>query len=369
LSNLPADERLARLRLSRTDQVGAVTFHALIQRFGSAIRALDALPELSRRGGRQSPLRPASRVDAEREVTAGLALGADWRVSGDSDYPRLLANAAPTPPVLWLRGATGLLQRRAIAIVGARIASAAGQRMARALAADLAAEGVVVVSGMARGIDAAAHEGALAGGTVAVLAGGVDDVYPPENAGLYDRIVAQGLVVSENPPGQRAQARDFPRRNRIIAGLSLGTVVVEAELRSGSLITARLAGEIGRDVFAVPGSPLDPRSRGVNDLLRQGAIVCESAVDILRELEAQRPLDEPDRIDYAAPPLDGDALDGAIAALREELVGLLSPTAVSIDELVRITQAPVGIVLAALVELALAGRVELLDGGMVAGTA
>jgi DNA processing protein len=188
-----------------------------------------------------------------------------------------------------------LLSRTAIAVVGAGIASSTGQRFARILASDLGAEGILVVSGLTRGIDAAAHEGALASGTAAVLAGGVDDVYPPEHKGLYEQIVARGLIVSQNPPGRRAQARDFPRRNRIISGLCRGTVVVEAELRSGFLITARLAAEQGRDVWTVPGSPLAPRSRGVNDLIRQGAMVCEGAADVLRELSTVRSLDEPDR--------------------------------------------------------------------------
>ena len=365
MSGLSSDERLDRLRLARTDQVGAVTFHALIQRFGSAARALDALPDLSRRGGRLHGLKPATRAEAAREVAAGTALGARLMVSGDADYPALLGAAEPAPPVLWLHGDGALLHRPCIAIVGARIASAAGQRFARTLAADLGAEGVVIVSGLARGIDAAAHEGSLTTGAVAVLAGGVDDIYPPEHEQLYRQIAARGVVVSENPPGRRAQARDFPRRNRVISGLCRGTVVVEAELRSGSLITARLAAEQGRDVFAVPGSPLDPRSRGVNDLLRQGAILCEGAADVLRELAAPRPLDEPDRSGYVGPQMDEEALRQAAEQLRAEVLRRLSPAPVPYDDLVRATGAPVGVVLATLVELALAGRVELHPGSRV----
>jgi len=365
LSGLASDERLDRLRLARTDQVGAVTFHALIQRFGSAAKALEVLPDLSRRGGRLHGLRPVSRAEAAREIGAGAAVGAQLRVFGDTDYPALLAAAEPAPPVLWLLGDGALLDRPCVAIVGARIASSAGQRFARTLAADLGAEGVVIVSGLARGIDAAAHEGSLATGAVAVLAGGVDDIYPPEHEALYRQIAARGVVVSENPPGRRAQARDFPRRNRVISGLCRGTVVVEAELRSGSLITARLAAEQGRDVFAVPGSPLDPRSRGVNDLLRQGAILCEGAADVLRELATPRPFDEPDRVGYVGPQMDEDALRQAAEQLREQLLEQLSPVPVSYDDLVRATRAPVGVVLATLVELALAGRVELHPGSRV----
>jgi DNA processing protein len=368
LSGLEAEERVSRLRLARTEQVGAVTFQALLRRFGSARRALEALPDLSRRGGRLHALHPMSRADAERELAAGDRAGARLMVVGDPDYPPTLAAAEPAPPVLWLAGDTGLLNRTAIAVVGARIASSAGQRFARMLASDLGAEGILVVSGLARGIDAAAHEGALASGTAAVLAGGVDDVYPPEHQGLYEQIVARGLIVSENPPGRRAQARDFPRRNRIISGLCRGTVVVEAELRSGSLITARLAAEQGRDVWAVPGSPLDPRSRGVNDLIRQGAMVCEGAADVLRELSAVRPLDEPDRFNFTGPDLDEAALAQATARLHGTLLHHLSPVPVPIDELVRATRAPTGVVLAALVELALAGRVELHPGSLVSLT-
>ncbi len=364
MSGLDADERVNRLRLARTEQVGAVTFHALLQRFGSAGRALEALPDLSRRGGRLHALRPVSRADAEREIAAGANTGARLMVFGDADYPPMLAAAEPAPPVLWLAGNTGLLSHTAIAIVGARIASSAGQRFARMLATDLGAAGLLVVSGMARGIDAAAHEGALASGTVAVLAGGIDDIYPPEHQALYQKIAARGLIVSENPPGRRAQARDFPRRNRIISGLSRGTVVVEAELRSGSLITARIAAEQGRDVWAVPGSPLDPRSRGVNDLIRQGAIVCEGADDILRELAASRPMEEPDRVTFSGPAMDESALQKATERLHAALLHHLSPTPVPIDELVRATGAPAGIVLAALVELVLAGRAELNPGGL-----
>jgi DNA processing protein len=351
-------ERIARLRLARTDRVGPVTFRELLARCGSAVAALEALPHLSRRAG--TPLTPPTEDAITREVEAGEALGARLLVLGDTDFPPRLGRIDPPPPVLWTRGRPELLSASAsVALVGARIASAGGQRIARGLALGLGEAGVVVVSGMARGIDAAAHEGALPTGTVAVLGGGIDDIYPPEHADLYRRIAGAGCVLSESPVGARAQARDFPRRNRLIAGLSQAVVVVEAELRSGSLITARLAAEQGREVFAVPGSPLDPRSRGVNDLLRQGAHVCEGVEDVLRELRPDHTLDEPgESFAGAAPELADDALVERVAAL-------LSPTPTPRDELARALGAPVGAVSAALLELALAGRAELLPGGLV----
>jgi DNA processing protein len=244
--------------------------------------------------------------------------------------------------------------------VGARIASASGQSFARTLARQVAEAGYPVVSGMARGIDGAAHDGALSGGTVAVLGGGIDDIYPPEHAGLYDRLVAQGCVVSERPPGAVARAADFPRRNRLISGLSLAVVVVEAELRSGSLITARMAGEQGREVLAVPGSPLDPRARGTNDLIRQGAAVCEGIDDVLRTLEGLGGLREP-----SGPGFEPAPFEDADHALIERVAALLSYTPTLLGELARAAAAPTPLVYAALTELTLAGRAELLPGGLV----
>ena len=348
------------LRLARTENVGPVTFAQLIARFGEPSLALAALPDLARRGGRMASLKIPSVAEAERELAAGEALGARMLAACEPAFPLPLAALDPPPPLLWARGDTLILSRPAVAIVGARVASAAAQRFGRGLAAELGQAGFVVVSGMARGIDAAAHEGAMATGTIAVLGGGVDDIYPPEHRTLYDRIREAGCVVSENEPGRIAVARDFPRRNRIIAGLSRAVVVVEAELRSGSLITARLAGEQGREVLAVPGSPLDPRARGTNDLLRQGAGICEGIDDVLRALEGLRGFEAPTATPYrdASPEPD----DG----LRKRLADLLSPTPVSRDELVRATGAPAPMVFAALTELALAGRAELLPGGLVA---
>ncbi len=253
-----------------------------------------------------------------------------------------------------------MLSRPAVGVVGARVASAAGQRFARALAVDLGKAGLVVVSGLARGIDGAAHEGALETGTVAVLGGGVGDLYPPEHADLHARIAQRGAIVSESPPDHRAQARDFPRRNRLISGLSRAVVVVEAELKSGSLITARLAAEQGREVLAVPGSPLDPRARGTNDLLRQGAAVCEGVEDVLRVLEGLGGLGEPERRSWRGP-----VAAEPDAALQDRLADLLSPTPVSPDDLVRAAGAPAPAVFAALVELSLAGRAVIGLDGMV----
>ena len=347
------------LRLARSENVGPVTFDQLITRFGEASLALAALPDLARRGGRGG-IRITSVAEADRELAAGEALGARLICACEPDFPRALAALDPPPPLIWVRGDAALLDQSTVALVGARVASAAGQRFARGLAAELGAAGHVIVSGMARGIDAAAHEGAMPTGTVAVLGGGIDDVYPPEHRGLYDRLVEQGCVVSESEPGRTAVARDFPRRNRIISGLSRAVVVVEAELRSGSLITARLANEQGREVLAVPGSPLDPRARGTNDLIRQGAALCEGVEDVLRTLEGLRGFHEPEQRSFPDPAVEPDD------ALRRRLADLLSPTPVSRDELVRAAQAPAPAVLAALMELALAGRAELLPGGMVA---
>lgn len=352
----PDGERFARLRLALTDRIGPVTFQQLLQRFGSASAALEALPRL---GPKAPQLTPQSRV--EDQLAAAQAAGAQLILWGDPAYPLPLAQLDTPPPLLWLRGDASLLQRPGLAIVGARTASAGGQRIARGLAAQAGQAGHVIISGMARGIDAAAHEGALATGTVAVLGGGVDDIYPPQNAELYQRIVEQGCILSESPVGARAQARDFPRRNRIISGLSRGVVVVEAELRSGSLITARLAAEQGRDVFAVPGSPLDPRSKGPNQLLRQGAILCEGLEDIEQALTSLNQVVREPRHEHPfeaeADPIDNDGLDRVAA--------LLSPVPTPRDELARAAGLPTRICAAALLELSLTGRATLLPGGMV----
>jgi DNA processing protein len=361
----PTDEaRRDWLRLARTENVGPVTFEQLIQRFGDASAALAALPALAQRGGRAASLRIPTLAEADREIEAGARTGAQLLISREAAFPRLLAALDPPPPLIWVKGNPALLARPTVAIVGARIASAAGQRFARQLASDLGRAGYVVISGLARGIDAAAHEDALTTGTAAVLGGGVDDIYPPEHRDLHARIVAQGCIVSESPIGHTAQARDFPRRNRLISGLSLGVIVVEAEMRSGSLITARLAGEQGREVFAVPGSPLDPRAAGCNDLLRQGATLCAGAQDVLNVLDTMPRLEEPGR-DWQGKAPDNAGLDKDVAKVREQVAGLLSSAPVSRDELVRITSAPASVIAAVLVELELAGRALTQPGGLV----
>jgi DNA processing protein len=355
---LEAAERIARLQLARSERIGPVTFAQLVARYGSAQAALDALPGVIRKaGGAAYTAAPRDRIEAE--IASGEALGARLVVIGDADYPDTLAAVDPAPPVLWARGRLDSLQKEAVAIVGARIASAGGQRIARGLASQLGEAGLTVVSGLARGIDAAAHWGSLSTGTVAVLGGGVDDVYPSDNQDLYERIVAEGCILSESPPGTRAQARDFPRRNRIISGLSRGVIVVEAEIRSGSLITARLAAEQGREVFAVPGSPLDPRSRGPNALLRDGATLCERVEDVLDALGTLRAA----RIKPRPPaPVEISAdLDKATLGAVE---ALLSPTPTPRDDLARSLGLPVAVVSGALLELSLVGRARLLPGGL-----
>ena len=255
---------LDRLRLIRTSGIGPIAFRQLLLRFGTAREALAAIPDLARRGGGSAPTIFA-RAAAEREMASVEALGARYLSVGQGLYPRALAELENAPPLVMAKGRVELLERQMVAIVGARNASAAACRFARGLAHDLGLEGVTVVSGLARGIDSAAHDGSLASGTVAVIAGGIDMVYPPENQARQAEIATSGLLIAEMPPGTEPRARHFPYRNRIIAGLAAGTVVVEAAPRSGSLITARLAGEAGREVMAVPGSPLDPRAQGCND--------------------------------------------------------------------------------------------------------
>ncbi len=361
----PAD-RLDWLRLTRTENVGPVTFRRLLERCGSAGAALAALPELARKGGRNQPLRVPTRSEAEREMEGLRHLGGTFVFAAEPDYPEALASLDDAPPVLALRGHPSLLRRPAVAVVGARNASIAGRRMAERLAMDLSSAGFLVVSGMARGIDTAAHGGALEAGTVAVLAGGIDVVYPPENGGLYREIAERGLLVAESPLGTEPQARHFPRRNRLISGLSLGVVVVEAALKSGSLITARLALDQGRDVFAVPGSPVDPRAQGCNRLIKDGAVLVETAEDVVAVLRQAtlRPLAERERdlFRVPAPVLPGEQ---ELERARALVVESLSPTPVLIDEVVRGCQLSAPVVLTVLLELELAGRLQRHPGGQV----
>ena len=360
-------ERLAWLRLIRSENVGPVTARELLTRFPSAEAALAALPELARRGGRRRPIRVCPAAVAEREMEALEACGARLVALAEPDYPKLLAAIYDAPPLLSILGHAPLLQRRAIGVVGARNASANGRRLAERLAAELGENGFVVVSGLARGIDAAAHAGALESGTLAVLAGGIDIVYPAENQALHDEIAARGLLVSEMPPGTEPQARHFPRRNRLISGLAQGVLVVEAAPRSGSLITARLALEQGREVFAVPGSPLDPRARGCNHLLRQGATLVETAEDVVQALDGmiRSPLEEPKVADFK-PGAPVPPEEPALEAGRRALIEMLGPTPVGVDELIRRCQLSPAVVNMVLLELELAGRVERHPGQGVA---
>lgn len=354
------DDAFDKLRLIRSANIGPVTYRQLVARFGAAAAALDAIPMLAARAGGKAPVIADPRV-VEHERAAVAKLGARHLFIGEPDYPPLLAELDTAPPVLIIRGNADLPRRRVVAIVGARNASAAACRFARDLAFGLASEGIVVVSGLARGIDTAAHQGSIDVGTIGVIASGIDIAFPPENADLQERVAQAGLLVTEHPPGTEPLARHFPQRNRIIAGLAVGTVVVEAAPRSGSLITARLAGEAGRDVMAVPGSPLDPRAQGCNQLIREGATLIQSVADVI---EAIGPIDarmlRSPASGYGAPP-PADASD----AERRRLVGLLGPVPVATDELIRQSALPPAVVQMVLLELELAGRLERHPGGRV----
>jgi DNA processing protein len=374
---MPADA-IDPLRLARAEGVGPIAYRRMLARFGSARAALDALPGLARAGGRTSPASVPSQDELARELDALRRLGIRLLFLGEPDYPLLLALLDDAPPVLAVLGDSALLAAPAVALVGGRNASANGQRMAETLAADLA-RSLVVVSGLARGIDAAAHIGALrTGRTVAAVAGGLDMPYPPEHADLQHRIAQSGAVVTEAPLGTSPQARHFPRRNRIIAGLALGVVVIEAALRSGSLITAQIAQEAGRELFAVPGSPLDPRSRGSNDLIRQGAHLTETAEDVLENLPdhpareglARLPAFAPGESPGLAEPAPAWSEPAESAAeltrARRQVIDLLETSPTAVDEVVRRCQFSAAAVLAVLLELELAGRIETLPGSRVA---
>jgi DNA processing protein len=366
---LEPQERLDWLRLCRSDGVGPVSFYALLRRFGSAAAAIAALPRLSR------PVAVPARGEAEAELAAIARIGGRLVCWGEPLYPATLAAVEDAPPVLTVLGRAELALAPIVAVVGARNASANGRRLARELAAGLGDAGIVVVSGLARGIDAAAHLGALDSGTVAVVAGGIDIVYPEENRALHEAIGERGAILAELPLGTEPQARHFPRRNRIISGLALGVVVVEAAAKSGSLITARFALEQGREVFAVPGSPLDPRSRGCNDLLRSGATLTETAADVVAQLgpllRERPPAPEPLSLPTArkqhlplAPAMPTPVAPSEDAAL-DLLVEKLGPTPVAVDELVRQCQLSAASVATLLLELELAGRIERHPGNLV----
>lgn len=371
-------DALSALQLYRSERIGPITYRALLQRFGTAERALEAVPNLAKRGGGKRVPRLAKRGDCSRELDRLYELGGQLLIEGRAGFPVQVAHCDGAPPILSVLGHANLLEQDQIAIVGARNASPNGQRFAHKLAKDLSqaelgVEAFRITSGMARGIDAAAHQGGLEGGTIAVLAGGVDVPYPQENLRLYDQLIEQGAIVSEMPLGTEPAARLFPKRNRIIAALSRGVVLVEAKLQSGTLITARAAGEFGRAVFAVPGAPYDPRSSGCNAMIRDGAPLVRSARDILEELHSERrpPLSaEMPRAgdmtgDYPSAmsaQLDEVSVDKA----RQLLLEILSPYPTTVDELLNQCQVSLHLMQAALLELELAGRLERHPGNKVA---
>jgi DNA processing protein len=350
--------RLDWLRLIRSDNVGPRTFRSLIRHFGNARAALERLPDLARRGGADRPGRICSKEDAQRGLHASEKLGVSLVAPHEPFYPPRLAMIDDAPPLLGVRGAIDILTRPMIAIVGSRNASGAGLKFAQTLAHDLGAAGFVI--GLARGIDQAAHRASMSSGTLAVLAGGHDRIYPPEHESLLTALLQSGAAISEMPLGHVPRARDFPRRNRLISGSALGVVVVEAAHRSGSLITARIAAEQGREVFAVPGSPLDPRAAGTNDLLKQGATLATEAADIIDAVAPimERPIQlrEPDEVFSSDEPAGSD---------RARIVALLGPSPVGLDDLIRMAGTSPAVVRTVLLELELAGKLERHGGGLV----
>lgn len=359
-------QRLDWLRLIRSENVGPITFRALLRRYGDAGAALAALPELARRGGARA-VRVCSRDDGEREMEAARRVGAEFIACGEAAYPARLAAIDDAPPLIAVRGNIAALAKPTVAMVGSRNASAAGLKFAERLARELGESGFVIASGLARGIDAAAHRATLHTGSIAAMAGGLDRIYPDEHAPLLDALLPQGAAVSEMPFGWTARAQDFPRRNRIISGLSAGVVIVEAAKRSGSLITARFALEQGREVFAVPGSPIDPRAEGTNGLLKQGAAIVTEAADVLSVLEpiigrtGSGQLREPD----APEPGDEAGASEPNSGTRARIVELLGPAPVGLDDLVRLSGSSPAVVRTILLELELAGRIERQRGGLV----
>jgi DNA processing protein len=367
VAKLDPEQRLACLRLIRSDNVGPVTFRELINHYGGAVQALDALPELAKRGGRTLRVCPQDR--AERELAAAERIGARIIFTIEPGYPALLAHVDAPPPAVYIKGDAGLLQRPAVAVVGSRQASAAGITLARRFGSDLGRRGLVIVSGLARGIDAAVHEASLSTGTIAVLAGGIDYIYPPENARLQAAIAETGCLVTEMPPGFEPRAKDFPRRNRLVSGMAHGVVVIEAARRSGTLSTARMAGEQGREVFAVPGHPLDPRAEGTNHLLKSGATLVTSADDVLDALapalagsslmmEPHAAFEDVPPAPLRPPPLIG-------TSDRDRVVVAMGPQPIPIDDLARATDLGARELRVILMELDLAGRIERHGQGLV----
>lgn len=363
-SELTEDERIDWLRLIRSDNIGPRTFQSLLQNFGSARAALDALPALARRGGATRPIRICPRADAEREFEAAQRLGVQFVGACEARYPRRLGAIDDAPPLIAVRGNPAALTRPMIAIVGSRNASGAGLKFAARLAHELGEAGFVIASGLARGIDAAAHRASLVAGSVAVLAGGHDRIYPEQHTDLLAAVLREGAAITEMPLGWEPRAQDFPRRNRIISGLSLGVVIVEAAKRSGSLITARFALEQGREVFAVPGSPIDPRAEGTNGLLKQGAALVTEAADVIAVLEPILGRDQ--TLSAREPDRDGEPIlaDEPDPDARGRIVALLGPAPVGLDDLVRLSNSTPAMVRTVLLELELAGRVERHAGGL-----
>ncbi|HUQ13883.1 MAG TPA: DNA-processing protein DprA [Novosphingobium sp.] len=365
------DEAFARIRLLRSPHIGPISYRQLLARFGNAAAALEALPDLAGRGGAAYRAAPAERI--EDEIAAVKRAGARYLFDDSPDYPPLLGELETAPPVLIVRGDGALLDRPAVAMVGARNASAAAVKLARDIAAALSEAGQVVVSGLARGIDGAAHHGALAGqngqtgGTIGVIASGIDVAYPPEHRELQERIASEGLLIAEQPPGTEPLARHFPSRNRIIAGLAAGTLVVEAAPKSGSLITARLAGEAGREVMAIPGSPLDSRAAGCNQLIRDGAVLVQSAQDVLELVTGFAGTPRSHFRDSA--PVPFDPVDEGLAPERKcepaDIAHLLGVAPVGVDELIRQSGQGAAAVQLALLELEIAGRLTRHAGGRV----
>lgn len=364
--NLSDAQRIDWLRLIRSDNVGPRTFRSLINHYGSARAALERLPDLARRGGATRPGRIATIDDAAREIVISEKMGVALRAPGEFGYPPRLSLIDDAPPLLGVRGAFEVQMRPMIGIVGSRNASGAGLKFAQNIARGLGDAGFVIISGLARGIDQAAHRASLAGGTIAVLAGGHDRIYPPEHQDLLLAIIEHsGGAISEMPMGHVPRARDFPRRNRLISGCALGIIVVEAAHRSGSLITARFANEQGREVFAVPGSPLDPRAAGTNDLIKQGAALVTEPADVI---DALRPIMERP-IELPINERDDDPIeDEPHADERARIVALLGPSPVGIDDLVRFANTSPSVARTVLLELELAGRLERHGGGMVSLT-
>lgn len=367
---LPETEKLDWLQLYRSENVGPVTFFQLLEYYENAQNAIKALPELAKRGGRKKPLLAASRSVIEKEYAALKKLGGDIITAACPDYPLALGAADDAPPVISYLGNPALLQKSCIALVGARNASINGKKFAHKLANELGAKGQIIVSGLARGIDTSAHQGALNTGTIAVVAGGVDDIYPEENAALYAQIKESGLILAESPLGQKPFSTSFPRRNRIVAGLSKGVVVVEATMRSGSLITARLAGEYGRDVYAVPGHPMDPRADGPNHLIREGATLVRNADDIIEHIMdfSGNALREPFYpLPDFTPPFGSRAsrADEIPENAHTDILEILSFTPISVDEIIRSCTMNIGSLQSVLLDLELAGHVKRLPGNRI----